>query len=740
MPAVTRGSASAYVERGLAIFAILWQFAWAVTDIGPGVVGTGNRLLLGILVLTIGGWLGLAATIWGPASWRRLRPVAVIADVTLLGVAAAVYSFVVPAPDTWPLGTIAAVRACVVATLLLRPVPGGVIATGIAASTGVILVVGPANIGPVDALLETLYPVALAVGASVLGNGMRRSGRRLDRAHRALAAEEEDRLARAEVARATADHERRIHDQVLNTLAAISRGGLADSAVTRRRCGEAARSLKELVSASGQLQADPRADPWAELRAEVQALPAHWSVDVADLAKVLDGCPSDVAEAVGIATAEAVRNAARHAGGARLRIAASREGRVWRVVVDDDGDGIAVDMRPRLGMARSMQDPIAALGGTVVWTRSPWGGVRVEIQWQAPRSGETPVAVRSVEVDTMQVLPQVGPPFLMTFLGYGLLVVLAGWSTYEDPLWALGWLCLALAIAPFVGGVPAWASRLGLTGGPTWSARVVLGIGLAMLSTPFILRMEILAVGAANPPIWVTWSSEVAISLLFVAILLGPWWTVIPVLAMWVYAQGGGLIELIQPGTFMLLIAALFAASMRRRARDYALARQAVIAERALAEADEIDRVRREQRFAPLVQSAGTLLTALSTEVIDLEAPETRAACLREERVARSIVRIDREAGDVEALVNDVVVWARARGRFIDAEIVGDLTALHAAALRPGDLRRVRSQLEKVLTEDVPAGGALRLTCGWEDEDVVVRLLASEGDGESLWEWVIGGE
>jgi hypothetical protein len=391
-------------------------------------------------------------------------------------------------------------------------------------------------------------------------------------------------------------------------------------------------------------------------------------------------------------------------------------------------------------MARSMQDPIAALGGTVVWTRSPWGGVRVEIQWQAPRSGETPVAVRSVEADTMQVLPQIGPPFLMTFLGYGLLVVLAGWSTYEDPLWALGWLCLALAIAPFVGGVPAWASRLGLTGGPTWSARVVLGIGLAMLSTPFILRMEILAVGAANPPVWVTWSSEVAISLLFVAILLGPWWTVIPVLAMWVYAQGGGLIELIQPGTFMLLIAALFAASMRRRARDYALARQAVIAERALAEADEIDRVRREQRFAPLVQSAGTLLTALSTEVIDLEAPETREACLREERVARSIVRIDREAGDVEALVNDVVVWARARGRFIDAEIVGDLTALHAAALRPDDLGRVRSQLEKVLMEDVPAGGALRLTCGWEDDDVVLRLLASEGDGESLWEWVIGDE
>ena len=73
-------------------------------------------------------------------------------------------------------------------------------------------------------------------------------------------------------------------------------------------------------------------------------------------------------------------------------------------------------------------------------------------------------------------------------------------------------------------------------------------------------------------------------------------------------------------------------------------------------------------------------------------------------------------------------------------EIVGDLTALHAAALRPGDLRRVRSQLEQALIEEVPAAGTLRLTCGWEDQDVVLRLLVSEGERETLWEWVIGDD
>ena len=730
---VVRGSASAYVERGLAIFAILWQLAWSLTDIAPRVIATGNSFFLVVLVLTTVTWLALAATIWGPPSWRRQRARAIVADITVLGVAAASYSFVVPEAGAWPLGTIAAVRACVVATLLLRPVPGAVVATVIAASTGVITHLGPADIGPIDALLETLYAVALAIGAAVLANGMRRSGRRLDRAHLALAEEEADRRARAEVARVTADHERRIHDQVLNTLAAISRGGLVDVATTRRRCGEAARALKALVSAGGEQESDA----WAEVRAEIEALPDHWNAEVADLGEVLQGCPSDVARAIESATAEAVRNAGRHAQGTRLRVAAERQGRRWTVVVDDDGQGLAVDAQPGLGMTRSMRDPIGAFGGDVTWSRSPWGGVRVDIVWEAPRRATASADVRAVEADTMQVLPQIGPPFLITFLGYGLLVVLAGWPYYDEPLWALSWFAVAAAIAPFVGGVPSWAARLGLTGGPRWNWRVILGVGLAMASTPLILRMEIVAVGSADPPVWVTWSSEVALSLLFVAILLGPWWTLLPVLAMWVYAQDGGLIELVQPGTFMLVIAALFAASMRRRARDYAIAREAVIAERALAEADEIDRVRREQRFAPLVRSTGSLLSALSAGDLDVDAPETRAACLREERMARSLVRVDRDAGPAEGLVSDVVVWARDQGRFVDAEIVGDPASLQRAALSPAMLTRVRAHLEHALLAEVPEGATVRLTCGWEDDGAVVRLLAREGDEESLWEWGI---
>ena len=85
MPVVVRGSATAYVERGLAIFAILWQLAWSLTDIAPRVIATGNSFFLVVLVLTTVTWLALAATIWGPPSWRRQRARAIVADIAVLG-------------------------------------------------------------------------------------------------------------------------------------------------------------------------------------------------------------------------------------------------------------------------------------------------------------------------------------------------------------------------------------------------------------------------------------------------------------------------------------------------------------------------------------------------------------------------------------------------------------------------------------------------------------------------------
>jgi len=725
------------VERGLAIFAVLWQIAWSATDIAPRVLADGQPIHLVLFGATTVTWLLLAATVWGPRAWRRARPTAILLDVAVLAVAAATYSVMIPAADAWPVGTIAAVRAGVVATLLMRPLPGALIAVGIAATSGVILFVGPATLSLVDTMMETLYAVALATGALVLGNGLRRSGRRLEAAHELLAAEEGARLAREALARATANHERQIHDQVLNTLAAIGRGGLAQAELVRARCAGGASALRMVAR---DLEVEGTADDadLALLERELAAAPGDWSVHVDVPRDVLEGLPPHVVQAMAGAAAEAARNAFRHSCGSALIVRIDCNAGTWTMTVEDDGRGIPEDAVPGLGMRTSISGVMADCGGIAQWQALPAGGTRVVLRWTEPAE---PVsgAARTIEADALTLLPGIGPPFLLTFLGYGALVLVAAWTSYAAPMWALGWWILAAVVASVVGGVPDLTARLGLTGGPRWSPRVLWGVALALASTPAILQMGIAAVGDATVPVWASWSSAMALALVFVAILLGPPWTVAPVLVVWVIAQGGGLMELTQPGTLMLVIAAIFAASMRRRARAYAQANAAIIDEQAAVAAVTADERRRAQRFRPLLEHTVVLLEEISNGTLDPHDVQVRERCQQEELVARSIVRVDRDSGELAALLHDSVTSARSAGRFLDADLMGEWSDFDRP-LPASALVAVKSEVASAVVGDLPVGGQARLTAGWEDNSAVVRMVMEAGEDDVLREWVIGSD
>ena len=234
-------------------------------------------------------------------------------------------------------------------------------------------------------------------------------------------------------------------------------------------------------------------------------------------------------------------------------------------------------------------------------------------------------------------------------------------------------------------------------------------------------------------PVWVTWSSEVAVGLLFMTVLLGPPWTLAPVLVVWVLAQGGGLAELIQPGAVMLMIAAVFAWSMRRRARDYAQTSAQLLNERARNEAAALDEQRRRQRFDSLATYTAVLLDGISDGSLDPHDVDVRQRCLLEERVARSLVRVDREEGAIESLLHDVVVRGRERGVFVDADVLGAGSA--PWGIPPLDT--VRAEVIDVLSTRLPPGALVRFTAGWEDDRVVVRLLAELDGEEHLWEWEV---
>jgi signal transduction histidine kinase len=74
---------------------------------------------------------------------------------------------------------------------------------------------------------------------------------------------------------------------------------------------------------------------------------------------------------------EALTNVARHAGASAARVEVLRDAQAVRLAIEDDGRGVADDVRPHLGWL-GMRERVAALGGRLTIGRGNSGGVRVD--------------------------------------------------------------------------------------------------------------------------------------------------------------------------------------------------------------------------------------------------------------------------------------------------------------------------------------------------------------------------
>ena len=173
------------------------------------------------------------------------------------------------------------------------------------------------------------------------------------------------------------EHERLLHDTVLNTLTAISRGASGPAAVVAR-CRQDIALLEHVLMASGD-PADPVALAEASVVADVEAvvsemrargLRVHLEVaDAADAGAGADSAgaarpgaditapqlPAPVAAAMVHATREALANAAAHAGTGEAWVSVTLAAGALRITVRDAGAGFdpaRVDPA-RLGLRRS---------------------------------------------------------------------------------------------------------------------------------------------------------------------------------------------------------------------------------------------------------------------------------------------------------------------------------------------------------------------------------------------------
>lgn len=307
---------------------------------------------------------------------------------------------------------------------------------------------------------------------------------------------------------------------------------------------------------------------------------------------------------------------------------------------------------------------------------------------------------------------------------------------------------MALAFAVPVGLVPRVAARVGLAGGRWMGPRTLVGLGIAAVSAPVVIALENAAIGGNIMLPWEVWSSEMALALLFTTVLLGPRWTILVALLSWVIAQGGDPWELIRPGSLMLIAAAVFANSMRRKARDYSRTVETLVATEAQTLAAREDVERRRRRYAALFLYALPLLDDIADGSLDPMDEEVRTRCAEEERVARSVVRVDPDSDPVAAVVYDLVVSGREREVFIDADVsILEGPPENMSSTDPESVDHLG-----MLVRALPADTNARVTGGWEEGTAIVRIVVPrlaadmpqaprptdvDDDGTRLWEIVV---
>jgi signal transduction histidine kinase len=247
--------------------------------------------------------------------------------------------------------------------------------------------------------------VLLILVASVHIGGSRALYRRAAAADAALA--EADRAAAGQYVILSRnverrEHERLLHDTVLNTLAALARMGPGDGGDVAGVVSQARHDVALIEAALS--DQDPDGSAPADLVGSVRGVAAAMSARGLRVHVEVDGgvtaVPAPVVTALSNATREALSNVAAHAGTADAWVEVSPEvspaaadGQAGaRVTVRDRGTGFdPAQVDPaRLGLRRSIAERVADCGGhAYVWS-APGRGTVVRLSWPARSPGDDP--------------------------------------------------------------------------------------------------------------------------------------------------------------------------------------------------------------------------------------------------------------------------------------------------------------------------------------------------------------
>lgn len=323
--------------------------------------------------------------------WRRIRPRVLrtvwtalpFLYIVVLLLTCAVWNGVsgtLPVPAVWTLDT--AVLGLMLLAVRPLPVIGLLFGMAVTPSLSALVFLGEVPRSLVSLGLMHLSSIMLMMLVLLLRAQMKE----LHQTRRVAA------LLRAEEARAKADAEesaeygRMIHDEVLSTFAAALRLPGDPPPELRQGAAAALRAL-HLGARSGVGPDDAEYLRSEDVARLVVALVSSAAPEVPVESAHQEGAiPAAVAGVLGLAAAEAARNAVRHAGGGRGEVVAA-DGTLC-VRISDDGPGFESSTIPpgHFGVRESILRRMRTLDGGAATIESGSDGTTVEVRWTQPTS------------------------------------------------------------------------------------------------------------------------------------------------------------------------------------------------------------------------------------------------------------------------------------------------------------------------------------------------------------------
>lgn len=680
------GADTARVRAGQLVVALAAAALW-LGGLLPAVVASQPLVrLLGLAVLLA----------WAVTALLRPREPILLVTVTLA--TAVPVLLVTCGAETFPIASVWFDAAALVAGLGMSSLRRSlswvaVVVTGSLLAWGWVLAVDQVAGGWRSAVAWSVATLGLGVAGAAAAGVARVAGRHLDAmfasAEAAVTRQEIASLAQAEHFRAT----RLLHDTVINTLSAVSRGVPANRIdQLRERCRQ---DLELIDAAANDVMAR---DPVAAAGARAAALGLNLTIagSVTPDGRVAD----EVLEASSAAMGEALLNVVKHSGvtEAELRIESWPDS--VRLQLFDRGSGLSGPASESGGLRQS------------ILRRSAMAGIRASVE---PREGGGTVV--TLELPKQPPETAAGTQLftadrrLMMLLGLGALLSETGVRSV-----------LTVAVVPGLGAIAAWLVFVLGLGTSTWLSwnRFRPAPFASLLAAAVGLPVVLLLPQATGPLAWTWWGTTAALaSFVLLALIDARWWWILLAYACQiggrVLVEPAGSATLLWPDAVTIAIGAVACLWIRRRVLRMVAAYDAAATRRDTARQRRVlTYVTQHEELALLkraTDAACAPLALIADGQADPHDPELRRKTGELAAFLRDVSGVGPDAGELGRRVLHLLERARARGTRVRL-------TLDVRCQPPGQVAEALGDYLDSLASD-----------GWAGNGLTLRLFSLSGGG-----------